>query len=214
MLKIATLLSLFFPIFLSAQAVLSMEEAIRIALQENYGIQIAQLEQSGAQAQVYKANAGFGPLIDWNAGVNLGVSNVNQTFLDGRNVSRFGRTLGPNTNISLDWTLYDGGRMQATYEKLGALNELSQLERQLVIQNTTAQIMEAYYLVVLQKERLEYLNTVIEYYQERLKITEERWQVGEGSKIDYLQSKTDLNAQLSAQTIAENDLKNAKVWKV
>ena len=210
--KIALLLTLFFPLLLSGQAILSLEDAVGFALEKNYGIQIARLEQTAAETQVYRANAGMGPVIDWNANFNAGVNNANQTFLDGRNVSRFGRNWAPNTNISLGWTLYDGGRMQATYEKLGALSEYSTLQGKVLIQNTVAQVMEAYYLVVLQKERLEYLNTVIKYYEERLKITEERWQVGQGSKLDFLQSKTDLNAQLSALTTASNDLKNAKVF--
>lgn len=210
--KIALLLTLFFPLLISGQPILSLEDAVGFALEENYGIQIARLEQTAAETQVYRANAGMGPIIDWNANFNAGVNNANQNFLDGRNVSRFGRNWAPNTNISLGWTLYDGGRMQATYEKLGALSEFSNLQGKVLVQNTVAQVMEAYYQVVLQKERLEYLNTVIGYYEERLKITEERWQVGQGSKLDFLQSKTDLNAQLSASTTANNDLKNAKVF--
>jgi outer membrane protein TolC len=71
--------------------------------------------------------------------------------------------------------------------------------------------MEAYYNIIQQKERVAFLNTIILFYEERLKITEERWQVGQGSKLDYLQSKTDLNVQLSEMVGVKNNLKNTKV---
>mgnify|MGYP002624627399 CR=1 FL=1 len=202
---------LLIPICLFGQESLSLPEAIEIALEKNYGIQVARLEQQAVDAQVYKANAGMGPFVNWDAGFIAEGNNVNQNFLDGRIVSRFGRSWAPNTSINLGWSLYDGGRMQATYEKLGELSQYSRLEGKLLLQNTITQVMEAYYEVVKQKERVIFLNTIIKYYEERLQITEERWQVGRGSKLDFIQSKTDLNTQLADYAAAKNEHKNAKV---
>jgi outer membrane protein len=126
-------------------------------------------------------------------------------------VDRWGRTINPNADISLNMTLYDGGRMQATYKGLKLQGEFSEIESKLIIQSTLVEVMVTYFDIVRQKQTVSYLNSIIKYYNERLKITEERWQVGKGSKIDFLQSKTDLNGQLSELTRAENNLKNAKV---
>lgn len=196
---------------LPAQSVLTLEEAVTIALAENYGIQITKLEQIAVQAQVYKSNAGMGPTVDWNVNFSMTGNNVNQQFIDDRKVSRFGRSFNPNTNLTLGLTLFDGGRMEAIYDRLGKLSEFSELQGKLIIQNTILDVMTTYYDLIRHQETVAYLNTIIKNYEERVQITEERWHVGRGSKIDYLQSMTDLNAQLSELAIAENNLRNSKV---
>ena len=68
-----------------------------------------------------------------------------------------------------------------------------------------------YYSIVRQKYVLEYLQNSLKYYRERLTITEERWKVGGGSKLDYLQSQNDLNSQQAAIQNGELALSNMKV---
>ncbi|MFT4566774.1 MAG: outer membrane protein [Saprospiraceae bacterium] len=195
----------------SAQEVLQLEDAITIALENNYGIQVAQKNQVATEMQVYKSNAGFGPTVDWTTNFNVTGNNVNQQFIDDRTVNRFGRTLSPNTSVTAGITLFDGGRMQATYDRLGQLSEFSKLQGNIVIQNTVMEVMTVYYNINREKERISFLVNIIKNYEERLKITEERWNVGRGSKIDFLQSKTDLNTQLSQFAVVQNNLINAKV---
>ena len=103
------------------------------------------------------------------------------------------------------------GRMQATLKRLQKISESVGVESQLTLQDLVTDVMTTYYDVELQKARVEYLDTIIGYYEDRLQITEERWHVGRGSKIDFLQSSTDLNAQLSERSVAQNLLRNAKV---
>lgn len=203
-------ISLFFS-FSMGQNALSLEQAIEMALSENYNVDIVELDQRMADQAVYRSNAGFGPVVDWNGNIGGTVNNVNQNFLDGRQVNRFGRSISPNTNINLGMTLYDGGRMQATLKRLQKISESVSVESQLTLQDLVTDVMTTYYNVELQKARVEYLDTIIGYYEDRLQITEERWHVGRGSKIDFLQSSTDLNAQLSERSVAQNLLRNAKV---
>lgn len=200
-----------FPSTLIGQSVLKLDEAVSIAMEQNFGIQISTLEQTIDEMGIYKSNAGIGPIIDLNSNFRTTGNNVNQSFLDGREVNRWGRSINPSANISLNLTLYNGGRMRATYQGLKMLGEYGEIEKKLIIQSTLVEVMVAYFDIVKHKQTLIYLNSIIEYYNERLKITDQRWQVGKGSKIDFLQSKTDLNAQLSEVTRAENNLRNAKV---
>jgi outer membrane protein TolC len=201
----------FAPFFLFAQVILTIDDAIKIALDQNFGIKVTELQEQADAMQVYKSNVGMGPTVDWNAGFNTAGNNVNQNFTDGRVINRWGRTLNPNTNVSMAMTLYDGGRMQTALDRLGLLSELTSMQSKLVVQNTIVDVIRTYYNIARFKETVGYLNTIIQYYDERLKITEERWTVGKGSKIDYLQSKADLNNQMSELTQVENDMLNAKV---
>lgn len=205
------LASLLMTLTMAGQGVLPLENAINIALEQNYGIRIAEMENDAVRMQIYPANAGMGPVIDWNVNYSMTGNNVNQKFISGEGVNRFGRSFNPNTNVTLGLNLYDGGRRKATFDRLGLLSELSELEGKVVIQNTIVDVMQTYYDIVRQKRTVDFLETVIQYYDERLKITEERWMVGRGSKLDFLQSKTDSNVQLAELARAENNLKNGKV---
>ena len=209
--KWALVLVIFFPKSTLGQEVLRLDEAINLAIEQNFSVALAQIDREVSEKAVYRSNAGFGPTIDLNANATGTLNDVNQNYIDGREVKRGGRIIAPNANIALNMTLYDGGRMQATFDRLREISAVSDIETQLQIQDVVVQVMQVYYEVIRQVERASFLNTIIRYYEDRLKITEERWQVGRGSKLDFLQSKTDLNAQLADQSAALNQLKNAKV---
>ncbi len=196
---------------LIAQEVLTAGEAIEIALEQNLGISIARLDQEMSEMNVFKSNAGYGPEISWDANLNGLVNRVNQNFLDGRVVNRFGRTYSPSTGLNLDWLLLDGGQRENTFERLQKISEVSSLETQLAMQDLVEQVMESYFEIIRLNATVQFLDTIIVYYEDRLSLTEERWRVGRGSKLDYLQSETDLNAQLSELAFNTNALKNAKV---
>ncbi len=190
---------------------LTLGEAISIGLSENLGIEVARIEQQAAKMQVYRSNAGFGPQINLNANAGGTANRVVQNFLNGTVVDRFGRSLTPNISVDLDMVIFDGGRMEAVFDRLRELSQVSDIETQIAIQNLVSLVIQSYYEVMQLKARVTFLNTVIRYYEDRSNITEERWTVGRGSKIDFLQSKTDLNAQLSERTATMNDFENAKI---
>jgi outer membrane protein len=173
-----------------AQEIISLPDAISEALEGNYGIQIAQEQVNAAENQIYKGNAGMTPIINWNTGLNGNLSQVNQIFLDDRKINKLGNSFSPTTNLGLNWTLYDGRRMQVRYERLKSVGQQSQLQKKLVIQNAISNVMETYYQILRQKKSVEYLTTIIGY---------------------YLQSKADLNTQQSSLVNAENEFKNAKI---
>ncbi|MBK8112128.1 MAG: TolC family protein [Saprospiraceae bacterium] len=169
------------------------------------------MEAAAASMQVYRANAGLGPRVDWNFNTNGSFNKVNLEFIDGRTLDRYGRSFAPGSNISLSWTLYDGGRMQNRYEILKKQNELSAVTSQQTTEELLRMVTELYYTMARQKYVLDYLKKGVKYYEERLTITEERWKVGRGSKLDYLQSQNDLNTQLAAIQNSELALSNFKV---
>jgi outer membrane protein len=194
-----------------AQDILTLDGAIGEALEKNYGIKIAETQTALAENEIYKGAAGMSPIIDWNTNLGTNLNQVNQKFVDGRTINRLGYVLAPNTNLSLTWTLYNGGRMQAIFDRLVSQGQQSILQEKLIVQNTVSDVMQAYFDILRLEKSVEYLNTIIKYYEERLKITEERWQIGRGSKLDYLQSKTDLTTQVSELTMTINSFENSKV---
>lgn len=196
---------------ISAQNLLTLEEAISKALDNNWTIKVSEMQITAAENQIYKANAGMVPIIDLNANMASSLNQVNQRFFDGRVINRFGRVLSPNANLSLAYTIYDGKRMFTIMERLKSTGQMSQIQSKAVIQNTISNLMQQYYNVQRLQRTLSYLNIIIKYYEEQLNITEERWIIGRGSKLDYLQSKTDLNIQKSNLALTEGQLKTSKI---
>jgi outer membrane protein len=194
-----------------AQSLLKLEEAQQIMLEKNWGLKVSEKQIEAAHNQVYKGNAGMAPIIDWNTSFASSFNQVNQNFIDGRKIDRFGRSISPNTNLAMVYTLYDGRRMQTVMQRLNTIEQQSKLQYQLLMQNTLSEVMLAYYEVQRLQQSGEYIKLIIRYYEERLKITEERWQIGRGSKLDFLQSKADQSTQIANLTNAENDLKTAKI---
>ena len=208
---IISFIFLLFPILASAQETLTLEVAIDLALRKSYDIKVAKMQQEIAQVQVFKGNAGMLPRVDLNANVGSALNEVSQKLSNGTEINRFGRSLAPNSNVAMSWTLYDGKRMYATLDRLKGQEQLSQLQTRQMMENTLVNVMQAYYEVMRQKQTVAFLQTIIKYYEERLTITDQRWQFGKGSKLDYLQSKTELNTQFTALVQAKNALKNAKI---
>ena len=205
------LLLFLLPVFANAQEILTLENAIGIALEKSYDIKVAKLQQEVADVQVFKGNAGMMPRVDLNANMGTAFNEVNQKLSNGTETNRFGKSYTPTSNVAMAWTLYDGKRMYATLDRLKGQSQLSQLQTRQMMENTVVNVMQAYYEVMRQKQTVAFLQTVIKYYEERLTITDQRWQFGKGSKLDYLQSKTELNTQVTQLVQAKNALKNAKI---
>jgi outer membrane protein len=190
---------------------LTPDDAINIALEQNYGIRTAKLQNEVANLQVFKGNAGMLPKIDANTNIGGAFNNVIQKLSSGAETDRFATSFTPTANVLFSWVLFDGRKMYATFDKLIEQNKLSLLQTRLTMENTIANVLNSYYQIMLHKQTLKYLEQVIKQYEEVLKITDDRWQLGKGSKIDYLQAKNDVNAQISQLYNAQNALKNAKV---
>lgn len=199
------------PAVLQAQEILTLENAVGTALEKSYDIKVAKMQQDVAEMQVFKGNAGMLPRVDLNANVGSAFNEVSQKLSNGSEINRFGTSLAPTTNVAMSWVLYDGKRMYATLDRLKGQGQLSQLQTRQMMENTVVGVMQAYYEVMRQKQTVAFLQTIIKYYEERLTITQQRWEFGKGSKLDYLQSKTELNTQNTQLVQAKNAVKNAKV---
>lgn len=202
---------LFYSVCVHSQDILTLQDAIELAKKNNLDIAIQNLNANAATMQVYKANAGLIPTIDWNVNTGGNLNQVSLAFIDGNSINRLGRSINPNTNLSLNWTIYNGGRMQTRYNILENQSELASIQIKAVEDVIVNNVTLSYVDLTRQKATIAYLKNSIKYYEERLNITKQRWEIGRGSKLDYLQSQNDYNAQISLLQNAELALENQKV---
>jgi outer membrane protein len=174
---------------------LTPEEAVRIALENNYDIRLTQGDAEIAKLNNIKANAGMLPRIDFVAGDNIGLNAFQQQNLaDGRNIEAYGAfTNTANIGVQLNWTLFDGRRMFIAKQRLEELETLGQLNLQNQVQQTTAAVLLAYYEIVRTRLNERALAEVITLNEERLRIAEARLAAGFAAQPDALQARIDLN---------------------
>jgi len=195
-----------------SQEVLTLNKAIEIALKNNHSILLSQNENEIAENDVTVGNAGMMPQVTFNASGNWANNNTQQKFATGTEVNRKGATTtGIATGVALNWTLFDGMKMFATYDKLKTFNAMSELSLKMEIENTLAEIINTYYSLAKQKQLLTAIDNSLKLYEERVKIAETKWNIGSASKLDYLQAKVDMNAQKSNQLREKNVFSDLKI---
>ena len=84
-----------------------------------------------------------------------------------------------------------------TYKKLGELNQVGQLNTQLTIENLVADIISGYYNYIHQVQLMNNLKYALTLSRERLRIDEDRYLLGSGSKLEVLQSRVYVNSDSS-----------------
>jgi len=190
---------LFITLTSSAQKVLTIEEAIATALQNNYAIQLSKNDSAIAALDYSFRNAAFLPRINGSFGGTYNNNNQRQKFADGteRKLNDI-KSNNYNAGLQMNWVVFDGLKMFATRDKLEEFVKLGELGIKQQIVNTIASVITNYYAIVRQKQQLKAINDQIQLSAERVKLAQYKLDIGVGAKPDVLQSKVDLNAQKAA----------------
>jgi len=174
-----------FPNLLFAQTELSLMDAIKIGMQENYDIQLSSKNKRISEINNNWANAGALPTINLSAKKEEGLSDQTNNPTSFMPYELRSTSINGNTNVS--WTLFNGFAIRANKAKLRNLEEISSNNATLTIENTIQGIILQYYNCVLQKERLELLQKVVRLANNRLEYQQTKYDIGVSSKIDLLQ---------------------------
>ena len=188
-----------------------LEDAIRIGLKNNYDILMARNREEAAQLNYKYAYGAFLPTLTGSASRTWSTVHVNQKYSTGNDVER-SNSKSNNTALSadLDWTLFDGLRVFATRDKLKAIEELGTLQVKAQVVNSVAEIIGAYYDIILQKQALKTIIEQMGISRERVRIAHNKLLSGLGSKIDYMQARVDLNAQKADSLRQETEITKSK----
>ena len=195
-----------------AQSILTLQAAIDTALYTNLGLMISRNEATIADNNASRANAGMLPRIDLNAGANYSNLSLNQKFNTGVEINKNGvENRSYNGQLALNWTLFDGTKMFATYQKLQILNDMGELNVQIKTEEIIYNVIRAYSDIVRQKIVLKGLINNIGLYEERNKLAEMKLSIGKSSRSELLQAQMDLNNQKNLLLKQNTLLKNAKM---
>ena len=215
--QVILLISVIFCSGIYAQQTLSLDSAISIVLKNNYNILVAQNNYKMASNSYSPGVAGMLPTLSLNGGASPTVysesyNTIKQNYSTGLTLSKNGAvssTLSPG--LGLTWTLFDGTKMFIAYNELGLLRDEGVLTVKSTIQDNIASVIEAYYNIVQQKQLLAALDSNLAYDKEEMDIANKQFEVGTGSKLNYLQAEVSYNAQNSAYLKQEVSLTNATI---
>jgi outer membrane protein len=191
---------------------ITLNEAIQIGLENNFGIKIADISIQIAKNNNTLGNAGFLPSVFLQAGQANNLTNTRQLFIDDRAVN-LNNVYSNNFNsgVFANWVFFDGFRMQAAKRRLEESVDLSELERQAVMEQTVADIVNDYFSIVQQLKFLELTRVSLNLSRERLDLAESKEKIGSSAGVSTLQSTIDYNNDsltLMNQLIQLDMLKN------
>ena len=191
----------------SAQQVYTLKSCLESGLQNNYSLRMVHNDQQIQQNNATLGNAGYLPTIDFTSGYRGTVDNVETKSRATGEVTKdkgiFDQTV--DIGINLNWTLFDGFRISTTYQQLKELARQGETNTRIAIEDFIATLTAEYYNFIQQKIRLKNFRYAVSLSKERLRIVEERYHIGDFSRLDYQQAKVDFNAD-SAQYMKQQEL--------
>ena len=195
----------------NAQDILTKKEALNLALENNYGVKIANnnVEIAKNNSSIY--NSRYLPTLSTIAGASY--SNSNQEIEP--QVGDINKTNGVITNsynasINLNYTLFDGLNRKYNYKQLKETYNLSELQAREAIENMYLQLFSVYFQIARLSENTDNLQETLEVSKERLKRAQYQYEYGQSNKLELLNAEVDVNNDSINLIIAKQQYSNSK----
>lgn len=186
--KLFACLLLFLPAVLWAQDPLTLEEVIKRGLKNNFDILIQQSLVEIAKNNNEPGQAGRYPTINMLLNSTNSVVNrvpANPFAIPGTSISN-----SLPGQIDIGWILFNGFSVTITKSQLERLQQQSEGNASIVVQNTLQSIILGYSLVLLEKERLEVRKKLLELSKSRYEQVKLKKSVGSAITFDVLQEES------------------------
>lgn len=204
--------ALLFPSQSQAQEQLTLEQAVKIGLEHNYDIRIASTEQEVASNNLNYRNLALLPNVDGRITRDFSQNNIRNQFENNPPREVDNSTVNStNASVLLNWTVFDGGRMFINYNRLKAVDRSGRLLTKATVENSLADIINAYFEVVRQARKINSIEDAIAISQQRVDLTQEQYNVGVSAKVEILRAQVDFNADRSELLRQQELLQNAKI---
>ena len=180
---------------------LTLSSALEQALENNYGLIISRADVQVAEINNNWGTAGRYPTIGFDISDNNNYELNNSLY-----------TNRLSTGIGLDWLLFDGFRVKVTKAKLDNLEDLTTGQLAVQVESTIEDIILVYYSVLLQKEQLKVLETVMQLSDDRYQYELKKKSLGGSVTYNVLQAKnvylTDKANFLNQEMLVRNSTRN------
>jgi len=210
-LKVSSLLIVVVLAFNSiGQQDLTASEAVFIALENNYQIQISEKQHEINEKNNKWSEAGLFPTISLNVTQNTTIQdNTNNpfTFTPGIILSQ-----SINPSLALDWNIFSGFQVRMSKQRLEQLEEQTANNAIAIIETTIQDVLKAYYTAQLQTDRKQLFEDVMTLSRKRYEYYELKEKYSTSSSLELLQFKnqylTDSTNYLMQKISFDNSMRN------
>ncbi|WP_299183273.1 TolC family protein [uncultured Aquimarina sp.] len=181
---------------------LTKQEAIRLTLENNYGILIATNNIDVAKNNKGLLNSGYLPTLAANAGANYQETTSKTSFpgainpdtglpredieIDGAETQRY------NASLNFNYTLFDGLGRYYNYKRLKEQYNLTELQARETIENTMLQLFSVYYEIARLTENEQVLEETLRISKERVTRSTYQFEYGQNTKLNVLNAEVDV----------------------
>jgi outer membrane protein TolC len=198
----------------AAGGVLTLEQAVDLALESNRAYRIARLDEKAAANRATWGRAGLLPKVDATASWSRSINDTRQERVQGTSTTVETRdgagSDATSAGIGATWTVFEGFSSLAAHARLESQARLASLQGEETRQGVAAGVILAYGEAVRHKRILSALDSSMAFSRERVRLTEGKYGLGSVSKLELLQARLDLNADSSARLRQELALEAAK----
>lgn len=209
--KLITLVVVVFSLQLSGQELLTKNDAVHLALENNYGIKIANNNVQIANNNKSILNSGYLPTLIGNASADYRNASSNSEF-EARDPIDVSGAVSKTYNASagIGYLLFNGFARKNLFKSLKEQFNLSELQARQIIENTVTTLFFAYYEVARLKQNEAIQKNNLDLSQQRFKRANYGYEYGQNSRLDILNAQVDMNNDSIAYLNSKLLLTNAK----
>ncbi|MGY8908255.1 MAG: TolC family protein [Flavobacteriales bacterium] len=199
-----------------SQEILTKEEALAIALENNFGIKIANNNLEVAENNTSIYNRGALPTVALTSGANYSRNNQSLILTD-RDTGEDAEIAGNgvvaktyNASLGVNYTIFDGLGRKYNYQQLQKTYNLTELQAKETIENTYLQLFTVYFQIARLSENTNNLSEALTISKRRLTRAQYQYDYGQSTKLEYLNAQVDVNNDSITLITAKQQLNNAK----
>ncbi len=174
--------------FVLAQNILTLEEAVNIALRNNVNVGIAKNSYAMAENNIHIGNAGFLPRFDLSLS-----STYNDNYMMIMGNKNYNSYTANIIAVKASYILFDGMRNFATFAKLKYAGAQAFYGERATAENIVLQVIQLYNQIALLQENQNIALESMEISRERLRRQKAKEEFGQQSSVDYLSAVVDFN---------------------
>ncbi|WP_088339579.1 TolC family protein [Robiginitalea sediminis] len=198
---------------------LTRETAVTLALENNFGIQVARNQVEVADNNASLLNSGYLPTLTGIAGANYSRNNSRTEFPgqfdeNGNPVPDVeindAETQQYTGSLNVNYTLFDGLGRYYNYKSLKERYALSELQARETIENTILQLFSVYFEVARLSENERIFEEALRISRDRITRAEYAFEFGQNTKLDILNAQVDVTNDSINLLSARQQLANVK----
>jgi len=203
----------------SQEQLLTKEDAVNLALQNNFGIQVAKNQIEIAENNKGILNTGYLPTLSNTTTANYNRDDaviefpgqLNQDGSPRADVTLYkAEAQRYNSTLTADYTIFDGLGRFYNYKRLKEQYQLSELQARETIENTMLQLFSVYFEVARLTENQNVLEQALQISSQRIKRAEYAFEYGQNTKLDILNAQVDVTNDSINLLNTQQQLANTK----